>query len=174
MQNYNGGSSYGENHVLKMADDVCMIAAPEHSFSGGEGRGGGDDISNSLERILNKYHNNLHGADVFQTVLYFCGKYKDLSGDFSSLEFFSLLLAAYIHDFNHPGLNTSYVITDWPASILSTTFGPEVLYYVIFIKKLFYFKYFFFIYVIYNDILVCIRNYFFKVCFIQLYIYSPH
>ena len=75
---------------------------------------------------VNQYHNNLHGADVLQAVMYFCMQYKDVGGSFSPLELFSLLLASYIHDFNHPGVNTTYVISDWPNSVISTTFGTEV------------------------------------------------
>ena len=50
----------------------------------------------------------------------------DVGGDFTPLELFALLFASYIHDFNHPGVNTTYVINDWPASIISSTFGTEV------------------------------------------------
>ena len=75
----------------------------------------------------NPYHNNLHGADVFQSVLYFSMTYKEIGNDFTTLDFFSLLFAAYIHDFNHPGVNTNYVTNDWPASGISTTFGNEVI-----------------------------------------------
>ena len=73
----------------------------------------------------NEYHNNLHGADVFQGVFYFATTYKDVGGDFTSFDLFSVLFAAYIHDFNHPGLNTSYMISDWPSSGISSTFGSE-------------------------------------------------
>jgi hypothetical protein len=74
----------------------------------------------------NPYHNNLHGADVFQAVMYLTMKYQDIGGDFTPLDLFSVLFGAYIHDFNHPGVNTTYVIADWPASGISTTFGTEV------------------------------------------------
>ena len=78
----------------------------------------------------NSYHNNLHAADVFQSVFYFIKSYQDVSDDFSSLDSFSLLFAAYVHDFNHPGFNTNYVVNDWPASGISTTFGYEVYLYI--------------------------------------------
>ena len=38
---------------------------------------------------------------------------------------FSVLFAAYIHDFNHPGLNTTYMASDWPSSGISSTFGTD-------------------------------------------------
>ena len=85
-------------------------------------------IFNESKDILEKdnpYHNTFHAADVLQGVLFFSKTYTDLNNDFSALDFFSLLFAAYIHDFNHPGLNTNYVINDWPASAISTTFGTE-------------------------------------------------
>ena len=63
----------------------------------------------------NPYHNACHGADVMNSVHYildYAGlrrsrglKYNDLS----SSEFFGALLAALIHDFKHPGLNTTHV-----------------------------------------------------------------
>jgi cAMP-specific phosphodiesterase 4 len=73
----------------------------------------------------NPYHNNLHGADVFQSTMYFCKSYEEIGGSFSPFELFSVLFAAYIHDFNHPGLNTTYMICDWPNSGISSTFGIE-------------------------------------------------
>ncbi len=75
----------------------------------------------------NEYHNNLHGADVMQCCLFLASKYEDLKHDFLSIDMFSLLFAAYAHDYNHPGLNTTYVISDWPSSVISTTFGTEVM-----------------------------------------------
>ena len=81
--------------------------------------------NNEMEKEGNLYHNNLHGADVFQAVLYLTTTYEDIGGSLSSLDLFSLLFAAYIHDFNHPGLNTTYVVSDWPHSGISSTFGSE-------------------------------------------------
>ncbi len=82
----------------------------------------------------NPYHNSLHGADVFQAVMYLIMKYQDIGGDFTPLDLFSILFGAYIHDFNHPGFNTTYVIADWPASGISTTFGTEVSAHLMFVS----------------------------------------
>ncbi len=83
--------------------------------------------NNSVEdRPENFYHNKLHGADVMQASLYLASKYIDIHFDFTCLDLFSLLFAAYVHDFNHPGLNGTYVIADWPKSVITSTFGTEV------------------------------------------------
>ena len=73
----------------------------------------------------NPYHNNLHGADVLQAVMYFSLTYKEIGGDFTALDQFCLLFAGYIHDFNHPGLNTTFVVNDWPSSVISLLHGTE-------------------------------------------------
>jgi len=57
----------------------------------------------------NPYHNSTHAADVVQTLnvmLQLGGK------DFaqSSLQIFSILIAAVIHDVRHPGLNNNYQV----------------------------------------------------------------
>jgi len=74
----------------------------------------------------NTYHNNLHGADVMQAVLFFALNHKAIGEGLTSLDFFSLLFAACIHDANHPGLNTTFVVNDWPASCITAAFGTEV------------------------------------------------
>jgi hypothetical protein len=48
---------------------------------------------------LNTYHNNLHAADVLQAVLHFSLNYKEIGGDFTALDLFSILFAAAVHDF---------------------------------------------------------------------------
>ena len=60
------------------------------------------------------YHNVAHGADVMNSVHYILdkaglrrkrGKHPDLG----SAEFFGSLVAALIHDFKHPGVNSQYL-----------------------------------------------------------------
>uniref|UniRef100_A0A7S1YUX3 Phosphodiesterase n=1 Tax=Ditylum brightwellii TaxID=49249 RepID=A0A7S1YUX3_9STRA len=57
----------------------------------------------------NPYHNATHAADVLQTthVLLQCGAKKFVS---KSLEEYSLLVAAAVHDIQHPGKNNNYQI----------------------------------------------------------------
>lgn len=58
----------------------------------------------------NPYHNNIHAADVTQTLhclLQFIGQ-ENLSAIYSPVDIFSLLLAATFHDIGHPGLNNLY------------------------------------------------------------------
>ena len=62
-------------------------------------------------RSINPYHNNIHGADVIQTLhsLIQMGG-KDMELQYTPLEIYSVLLAAACHDIQHPGLNNSYQI----------------------------------------------------------------
>ncbi|KAL3822057.1 hypothetical protein ACHAXA_007850 [Cyclostephanos tholiformis] len=58
----------------------------------------------------NFYHNNLHAADVVQTLhclLQFIGE-ENLFAIYDPLDVFSLLLAATFHDVGHPGFNNLY------------------------------------------------------------------
>ena len=149
MSNYNAYVRYGEHHSLKSVELVDRITSSSAGLKVKEG------MENQMKKV-NEYHNNYHGGDVFQAVLSLSLTYKgyliniyifiyicyniyinyiflflfffniDVGGDFTPLELFALLFASYIHDFNHPGVNTTYVINDWPASIISSTFGTEV------------------------------------------------
>jgi len=62
----------------------------------------------------NPYHNNIHAADVLQTTHIFIegmdAKKLGLGGGTSSmkLQTFSLLIAAAVHDIEHPGLNNTF------------------------------------------------------------------
>jgi len=59
----------------------------------------------------NRYHNNIHGADVVQTthsILQMGG--NDMALQFASLEVYTLLLAAALHDIQHPGTNNNYQV----------------------------------------------------------------
>eukprot|EP00980_Cylindrotheca_fusiformis_P028733 scaffold22641_cov206-Cylindrotheca_fusiformis.AAC.3 len=61
-------------------------------------------------RSENPYHNAIHAADVTQTL----NALIQMAGDelrTSDEELFSILLAAVVHDVDHPGLNNSYQTT---------------------------------------------------------------
>eukprot|EP00026_Physarum_polycephalum_P002521 Phypoly_transcript_02528.p1 GENE.Phypoly_transcript_02528~~Phypoly_transcript_02528.p1 ORF type:complete len:390 (+),score=85.37 Phypoly_transcript_02528:1354-2523(+) len=55
------------------------------------------------------YHNSTHASDVLQTLNYFITK-GGLSQYVTELDILSALIAAIIHDFEHPGLNNAYHI----------------------------------------------------------------
>lgn len=75
---------------------------------------------NKLKRLLtviedgydsrNPYHNSTHAADVLQTLNYFITK-GGLSVYLTDLDIFAAVVAAIIHDFDHPGLNNNFQIT---------------------------------------------------------------
>ena len=120
---------YVENNYSMKDYDTCLpyVSSDDHMYGG--------RILSSLASLKkghngsmskgNPYHNNLHGADVLQAVMYFSLTYKEIGGDFTALDQFCLLFAGYIHDFNHPGLNTTFVVNDWPSSVISLLHGTE-------------------------------------------------
>ncbi|KAL3769509.1 hypothetical protein ACHAW5_001242 [Stephanodiscus triporus] len=58
----------------------------------------------------NPYHNNIHAADVTQTLhclLQFIGQ-ENLCAIYEPVDIFALILAATFHDVGHPGLNNLY------------------------------------------------------------------
>jgi len=57
----------------------------------------------------NIYHNALHGADVALTVAHFCEN-EHVSDTLTGLQGFSLLTAAVMHDYRHPGLNNGFLM----------------------------------------------------------------
>ena len=57
----------------------------------------------------NPYHNSTHAADVVQTLNYFLSK-GGLSQYLTELDILAALVAAIIHDYEHPGLNNAYHI----------------------------------------------------------------
>jgi hypothetical protein len=57
----------------------------------------------------NPYHNSTHAADVIQTLNYFLSK-GGLSQYLTELDILAALVAAIIHDYEHPGLNNAYQI----------------------------------------------------------------
>ena len=59
----------------------------------------------------NPYHNKIHGFDVCQTVNVLINKCKFLTlANLSHLEIAAMILAAAVHDFEHPGFNNLYLI----------------------------------------------------------------
>eukprot|EP00581_Thalassiosira_minuscula_P012286 CAMPEP_0183718610 /NCGR_PEP_ID=MMETSP0737-20130205/11823_1 /TAXON_ID=385413 /ORGANISM="Thalassiosira miniscula, Strain CCMP1093" /LENGTH=1076 /DNA_ID=CAMNT_0025948201 /DNA_START=113 /DNA_END=3343 /DNA_ORIENTATION=+ len=62
-------------------------------------------------RQVNPYHNNVHAADVMQSThaLIQMGG-LDMMLAYSSLEIYSILLAAALHDVRHPGTNNNYQV----------------------------------------------------------------
>ena len=67
--------------------------------------------------IDNPYHNNIHAADVTQTMSFFITK-PFLLPYVKPLEILGSLLAAAIHDYAHPGLNNAFhVATDHELAI---------------------------------------------------------
>lgn len=62
------------------------------------------------------YHNSVHAADVLQSVWYLINlqpssQNKPLSKRLQHYEVLSLLLAAAIHDFDHPGFTNNFLVT---------------------------------------------------------------
>jgi len=62
-------------------------------------------------RTTNPYHNNIHAADVIQAthaIIQMGG--AELAQAYVPLEFYSILLAASLHDVRHPGTSNNYQI----------------------------------------------------------------
>lgn len=60
---------------------------------------------------MQKYHNNIHAADVLQTLHSMIRMgVGDLSDSLSTIHLFAMLLAAAAHDVGHPGTNNFYQI----------------------------------------------------------------
>eukprot|EP01116_Phalansterium_solitarium_P017504 TRINITY_DN4328_c0_g1_i1.p1 TRINITY_DN4328_c0_g1~~TRINITY_DN4328_c0_g1_i1.p1 ORF type:complete len:758 (+),score=285.67 TRINITY_DN4328_c0_g1_i1:3227-5500(+) len=57
----------------------------------------------------NPYHNAVHAADVLQTLNYMI-VHGGLNKYMTQLDIFASLIAAIIHDYEHPGLNNAYQI----------------------------------------------------------------
>lgn len=62
-------------------------------------------------RDVNPYHNNIHASDVIQTThaLIQLGG-ANLAQAYDSLEIFTILIAAALHDVRHPGTNNAYQV----------------------------------------------------------------
>eukprot|EP01135_Chromosphaera_perkinsii_P002662 Nk52_evm30s226 gene=Nk52_evmTU30s226 len=66
----------------------------------------------------NPYHNATHAADVLQCVSYFISQ-PTLSSILSPHEIFGCLLAAIIHDLDHPGVTNAFLVnTESPLCLL--------------------------------------------------------
>eukprot|EP01103_Thecamoeba_quadrilineata_P018924 TRINITY_DN7468_c0_g1_i1.p1 TRINITY_DN7468_c0_g1~~TRINITY_DN7468_c0_g1_i1.p1 ORF type:complete len:574 (-),score=106.58 TRINITY_DN7468_c0_g1_i1:177-1898(-) len=66
----------------------------------------------------NPYHNSLHAADVAQTIHYYLTT-GGLSTLLTEADIMSMLVAAIIHDYKHPGLTNKFLIdTTDPISII--------------------------------------------------------
>ncbi len=59
-------------------------------------------------RNSNPYHNRIHAADVVQATGHFL--FKGPNTKFQSLERFALIVSAAVHDYDHPGVNNSYLV----------------------------------------------------------------
>jgi high affinity cAMP-specific and IBMX-insensitive 3',5'-cyclic phosphodiesterase 8 len=57
----------------------------------------------------NPYHNRIHAADVAQTLHYFL-QFDRSSMQFTSLEILAAIVAAAVHDYDHPGRNNNFFI----------------------------------------------------------------
>eukprot|EP00039_Didymoeca_costata_P012973 m.190192 g.190192 ORF g.190192 m.190192 type:complete len:648 (+) comp15638_c0_seq9:126-2069(+) len=55
------------------------------------------------------YHNDLHGADVMHSVHY-CLNAPVLRNSFSDIEIFATLIAAAVHDVDHPGHTNNFLV----------------------------------------------------------------
>lgn len=64
-------------------------------------------VEDGYQRYRNPYHNNLHAADVCQTVHYMLCQ-TGLMNWMSDLEIFATLVAALIHDFEHTGTTNNF------------------------------------------------------------------
>ncbi len=113
--------TYGDNVRDSYGIHEDMIKGSSQSGSTNSARG----VRTNPKNAINPYHNNLHAADVLQSVLYFLSTYSAISDDLTATEIFALLFAAYIHDFRHPGVNATYTVNSWPISGISTTFGTD-------------------------------------------------
>ncbi|CAL8104426.1 unnamed protein product [Calicophoron daubneyi] len=66
----------------------------------------------------NPYHNATHAADVVQSCAYFLRK-DPIAAVFDSLDEVATLLAAVVHDLNHPGKTNPFLVnSDHPLAIL--------------------------------------------------------
>ena len=57
----------------------------------------------------NRYHNSIHASDVAQTMNFFMTR-GGLAGYITDNDIFGGLIAAIIHDYDHPGMNNAFMI----------------------------------------------------------------
>lgn len=68
------------------------------------------DIQDSYNPL--PYHNALHAADVTQTTFYFLSTGRVIDAlNLNQISVASVLIAAAVHDVNHPGVNGKFIIT---------------------------------------------------------------
>lgn len=56
----------------------------------------------------NPYHNAAHAADVVSMVYYLLRACPDLMANMAPMELFAFIIAACIHDLDHPGTNNNF------------------------------------------------------------------
>ena len=64
-----------------------------------------------LERTYrpNPYHNNIHAADVTQTLFFFLHEGR-FDSKLEDIDLFAAIIAACVHDVDHPGFNNNFLI----------------------------------------------------------------
>jgi len=59
--------------------------------------------------IPNPYHNSIHGADVANSIGYFCTQ-PEFRDTFNDLEISCMVISALVHDVGHPGFNNAFLV----------------------------------------------------------------
>eukprot|EP00736_Rhodelphis_marinus_P007250 Rmarinus@m.1843 len=67
----------------------------------------------------NPYHNHIHASEVVRCMDYLISRIEDQFGKFPPLEVFAAILAAMIHDYQHPGLNNDFHVKNGSALALT-------------------------------------------------------
>eukprot|EP00873_Tetraselmis_striata_P006345 jgi/Tetstr1/426609/TSEL_016886.t1 len=60
-------------------------------------------------RAENSYHNNIHAADVTQSLAVLLS-YEEMRSQLTPMEHLAMVLAAVTHDIGHPGLNNDFLV----------------------------------------------------------------
>jgi hypothetical protein len=71
----------------------------------------------AIEGSEKKYHNSVHGADVALTTHLFLSKFGQLER-LTKVQLLAVVLAALMHDFNHPGTTNAHEVCFRPPSSL--------------------------------------------------------
>lgn len=67
-------------------------------------------VTNGYDRSI-AYHNDLHAADVLQTVFVLMEKGNVyFECELAEIDYISILISAICHDYKHPGIGNSYLI----------------------------------------------------------------
>lgn len=72
-------------------------------------------VTNYLLRVESEYnqtsyHNNTHAADVTQTAIVILESIKKHAKEISKQDYFSIIIAAAVHDLGHLGVNNDFLI----------------------------------------------------------------